>query len=54
MKQKISLTLDEDIVEALQIRARKEGRSISNLVEHLLKRRFLPYLEQKEEKKSLD
>lgn len=51
MKQKVSLTLDDDIIEVLKRRAREEGRSVSNLVEHLLKRRFLPYLKQQEDRK---
>ena len=51
MKQKVSLTLDDDIIEALKRRAREEGRSVSNLVEHLLKRRFLPNLKQQEDRK---
>ena len=51
MKQKISVALEEDIMEELKILAKKDDRSISNYIEHLLKRKVLPNEKQKKEEK---
>lgn len=38
MKQIISLSIDEDLMTVLRSMADQEGRSVSNLVEYLLKK----------------
>jgi plasmid stability protein len=37
MKQKINLTLDEKIIEEVKIQAVREHRSVSDIVEELLR-----------------
>ena len=55
MKHKIALTLDDDVIERLKVIARQDNRSVSNFVEHQLKRKIIPTFEQqKEVKKPLD
>ena len=39
-KRKITLTIDTDLYECLKLRAKREGRSISNLVCWLLNKLF--------------
>ena len=36
MKEGITLTLEKDLIESARILARKEGRSISNLIQNKL------------------
>ena len=39
-KKRISITLDMDIIKAVQDNAKKEERTISNMIEVILKRAF--------------
>ena len=48
LKEKISITIDGDILEKLRDRAEYDGRSLSQYINLVLKR----HLEQEEEKKS--
>jgi len=43
MKQKIAITIDEEILEGLKVLSRKEDRNISNLINKIVK----IYLEEK-------
>lgn len=55
MKHKIALYLDDTVLEKLKALARQENRSVSNFVEHMLKRKIFPALEQQKEiKEPLD
>jgi len=35
-----SVTLDDDLIEKIEVRGKKEGRNFTNMAEHILKREF--------------
>ena len=43
MKKKFTTTIDEDLLKAIKIQAIKEGRSVSDIIEDLLRQ----YLDKK-------
>lgn len=38
MKQRVSMSIDEELIAYLRAIAEQEGRSVSNLIEYLLKK----------------
>lgn len=40
MKDNISISIDHDLLELLRSEAKKDSRSVSNYIEHLLKECF--------------
>lgn len=48
MKKRISLTLDEQLIELLKVAAQQDHRSISNEVEKTLIEKYMPELRAQE------
>jgi uncharacterized protein (DUF4415 family) len=49
-KTKVSITLDNDLIEILHLRANADERSFSQYINHILKR-YIDLLSEKEQRK---